>query len=77
MIIFVSATDNVAVTDLLLTLDGTALVMDANGMATIHADQVGSFEVAARATDAAGNVATAGEILPVIDPDDTDAPSSP
>src|SRR5262249_55291394 len=53
--IFVSATDNVGVTDLVLTVNGTPVTFDPNGEAVFDADQVGAFDVQARATDAAGN----------------------
>ena len=43
--IFVSATDNVGVADLVLTVNGTPLPVDANGRAIFHADQVGTFDV--------------------------------
>jgi len=74
VIVFVSATDNVAVTDLLLTLDSVPLKVDARGLATFPAERVGSVEVTARAADAAGNTQSTTEMLSVIDPNDIDGP---
>ena len=75
VIVFVSATDNVRVVDLVLTVNGTPLPVDSNGRATFHAVQVGTFDVTARAADVAGNVGTATTTLLVIDLNDVDAPN--
>jgi RHS repeat-associated protein len=74
VIVFVSATDNVGVADLVLTVNGTPLPVDANGMAILNADRVGSVDVHVQATDAANNVGTATTTLVVIDPSDANAP---
>ena len=46
--VFVSATDDVGVKDVLVTVNGTPLVLDPNGRAVFDADHVGAFDVAAR-----------------------------
>ena len=74
VIIFVSATDNVGVSELSLTVGGMPLPIDANGQALFHAATAGSFTVQARATDAAGNLQTVSSPLSVFDPTDADAP---
>jgi RHS repeat-associated protein len=74
VLIFVSATDNVGVANLSLTVGGTPLTIDANGQALFQATSVGSFTVLARAVDAAGNAKTTTDTLLVIDPTDADAP---
>ncbi|MHB0954937.1 MAG: putative Ig domain-containing protein [Pirellulaceae bacterium] len=74
VILFVSASDNVGVEEMRLTVDGIPVAVDAHGRATFHADQVGAFEVVAQVTDAAGNTQTTQETLIVIDPTDANAP---
>ncbi len=64
----VSATDNVSVQSTMLTMAGTPVALDANGRATITADQAGSFEFVATATDTAGNESQETATLVVIDP---------
>jgi hypothetical protein len=71
----VSATDDVAVQALGLTVAGTSLTLDANGQAMMTATQAGNFTVVATATDPAGNIGTANATLTVIDPRDTSAPT--
>src|SRR5262249_42065360 len=70
----VSATDNVGVTDLLLTVNGTPVSVDASGRGVYTADRVGAFDVVARAADAAGNTQTAHDTFTVFDPADNNAP---
>jgi RHS repeat-associated protein len=72
--LFVSATDNVGVTDLVLTVNGVPLALDAHGEAAFDADQVGAFDVAARAADAAGNMRTAHGSFTVFDPANDNPP---
>jgi RHS repeat-associated protein len=71
----VAATDNVGVASELLTVGGTALALDINGLARLKFDHAGSFDVVATATDAAGNTGRATASLLVIDPTVTGAPS--
>src|SRR5262249_14606197 len=52
----------------------TPVTFDANGEAVFDADRVGAFDVAARATDAAGNTGTAHDSLTVFDPADDHPP---
>src|SRR5262249_40627119 len=73
--IMLTATDNVGVDHLVLTVGGTNVALDSKGAATIPADTVGSFAVVASAYDAAGNPpATASATLQVIDPTETSDP---
>jgi RHS repeat-associated protein len=71
----VAATDNVGVASELVTVGGTALALDTNGLARLKLDHAGSFDVVATATDAAGNTGMATASLLVIDPTVTGAPS--
>jgi RHS repeat-associated protein len=66
--IVVSATDDVGVQSLILTIGGTPLALDPSGRATIPMKTVGQFDVVATATDAAGNTGKATGSLLVIDP---------
>jgi RHS repeat-associated protein len=70
----VSATDNVGVQALSLTVGGKPLALDGTGHATMTASQVGQFAVVAAAFDAAGNEGTATNTLTVIDSHVTSAP---
>jgi RHS repeat-associated protein len=70
----VSASDNVGVEFLTLTVNGEAIALDAQGLATTTRNNAGSFDVVATATDAAGNIGTATSTLFVLDPSDPDAP---
>ena len=70
----VQAIDNVGVDSLLLTLDGEAIALDANGFARVKALTVGSFTAVATATDAAGNTSSTELELLVSDPNDVEGP---
>jgi RHS repeat-associated protein len=70
----VTATDNVGVQSLRLTVGGTAVALNGSGQATVHPAQAGSFAVVASASDAAGNTGLATTTLLVIDTSDTTAP---
>src|SRR6185295_18993649 len=72
--ICVSATDNVGVTDMLLTVDGIPVVVDYNGLATYDANHVGTVDVVIRVSDGAGNEQTASDTLIVFDSSDVNAP---
>ncbi len=72
--IFVSATDDVGVERLLLLVDGVPLPLDRDGVAFFRATSVGTFEVEATATDAAGNVGNVSRSLVVVDISDANAP---
>jgi RHS repeat-associated protein len=68
----VTATDNVGVVSLALTVGGQALALDATGRASLVVNQPGVFEVIATARDAAGNVGTSAPFnLRVFDTSDT------
>ncbi|NEP56504.1 MAG: tandem-95 repeat protein, partial [Symploca sp. SIO2G7] len=70
----VSAIDNVGVESLNLSIDGTPVALDAQGQATIEVDTIGSLNLEATATDAAGNVGSTETQVFAIDPNDTEAP---
>ena len=70
----VSATDNVGVASLGLTIDGNPVGLDAAGRVTLRAEPAGLYAVVASATDAAGNTGLASTTLTVVDPSDADAP---
>jgi RHS repeat-associated protein len=70
----ISATDNVGVTALTLTLNGTPVPIDSMGRATLPDATAGNFTLVATASDAAGNVGTDSQTLTVIDPHVTNAP---
>ena len=70
----VRAVDNVGVESLMLTIDGVAVALDANGAARINADTVGALSAVATATDAAGNSSTDTVQIFVADPSDVDGP---
>jgi RHS repeat-associated protein len=72
--ITVSATDNVAVAALGLTVNGTPVALDALGSATITASAIGRVPLVGSARDAAGNVGTFTTDLVVRDPGDTTPP---
>ncbi len=71
----VVATDNVAVTSLVLTENGVAVALDAAGSAVIPGNTAGIFKLLASASDAAGNVSTDSQSLVVLDPNVTGAPT--
>ncbi|MEH1899398.1 MAG: putative Ig domain-containing protein [Nostoc sp.] len=68
------ATDNTKVAGLQLLIDGTAVVLDSNGMATFTPTIAGTIIAKAIATDAAGNPGEATFSVVVIDPSDVNAP---
>ncbi|MCC5619596.1 putative Ig domain-containing protein [Nostoc sp. CHAB 5836] len=68
------ATDNTKVAGLQLLIDGTAVVLDANGMATFKPTQAGTITAKAIATDTAGNPGEATFSVAVIDSSDVSAP---
>ena len=70
----VTAIDNVGVETLMLTLDGIAVPLDANGTARVSLDSVGAITALATATDAAGNSETDTIQILVSDPNDVDGP---
>lgn len=69
-----SATDNVGVSDVVVSLDGTILVLDQMGQAVLTPNAAGQFEIAATAVDAAGNSVDLTRNLTVIDRSDVNAP---
>src|SRR5262249_43571943 len=71
----VTATDDVGVASLSLTVGGGVIALDTNGRATLPVPKAGQFAVVAQATDAAGNPGQATATLSVIDPTDTQAPT--
>ncbi len=70
----VSATDNVAVTEVALSLDGTPLPPDAWRGYEFTPPGPGLYHFTATAADAAGNVGAARRTLRVFDPGDTTPP---
>jgi RHS repeat-associated protein len=72
--LIVLATDNVGVTDLVLTVNGAPVLVDPTGRAVFTADHVGAFDVVARAADAAGNTQTVQDSFTVFDPANDDPP---
>lgn len=70
-----SSVDNVKVENLQLMVNGTPVMLDANGRATVTMEQVGEVSAIATAIDAAGNSGQASTKIQVIDPTDTEAPS--
>jgi len=75
------ATDNVEVTTLTLTANGTPLTLTPNipngqiNNATFTAQNPGRYEIIGTATDEAGNIKTVRIEVRVINPNDTQAPS--
>jgi RHS repeat-associated protein len=70
-----SATDDVAVQQLTVTVGGTPVILDSHGSSTVTMPTVGKFTVMATATDPAGNVGTTTATLFVIDPAATGGPT--
>ncbi|NJR73770.1 MAG: VWA domain-containing protein [Scytonema sp. CRU_2_7] len=70
----VSATDNNAVENIALSIDGNPVTLN-EGSATIQFNQAGVFSVIATATDSAGNIVKKDLSLRVFDPSDTTAPN--
>jgi RHS repeat-associated protein len=64
----VSATDNVGVQSVSLTVNGTVVALDPSGRASMVMTQTGQFSVVASASDASGNVGQATATLQVINP---------
>ena len=62
------ATDNVSVANLTLVVDGKAVVLDADGRATVTLDHTGNIQAIATATDASHNQSAATTTIHVIDP---------
>ena len=71
----VNAVDNVKVESLGLTVNGTPVVLDAQGQATVKVNNFGNFTAVATALDAAGNAGTATQVVAAIDPTDVSAPT--
>jgi RHS repeat-associated protein len=71
----VSATDNVGVTGLSLTINGSPVPLDNAGRVTLLAEPAGDYAIVASASDAAGNTGLATTTLTVIDTSDTQAPT--
>lgn len=71
----VSATDNVGVQNLDLTVGTTHVALDANGRGSMVFPNAGLFDVTATAMDAAGNAGTSSIQLTVFDPTVTGAPT--
>ncbi|QUY46218.1 putative Ig domain-containing protein [Acaryochloris marina] len=72
--LFASATDNVGVDLLSLTVNGQAVALDANGIYTFTPDAVGDVTAIATARDAAGNTTQTEATFSVLDLTDVDAP---
>ena len=68
------ATDNTKVAGLQLLINGTSVVLDANGMARFTPTQAGTITAKAIATDSAGNIGQATFDVAVIDTSDVSAP---
>ncbi len=73
--VVVSASDNVDVHDLTLSVGGSIVVLDAAGRATVPSTTAGTFEVFATARDAGGLTSETSVDLVVLDPSDLNAPS--
>ncbi|XHL99163.1 MAG: putative Ig domain-containing protein [Microcoleus anatoxicus] len=70
----VNAVDNVKVESLGLTINGTPVVLDAQGQANVKVNNFGNFTAVATAKDAAGNVGNATQAVAAIDTSDVNAP---
>ncbi|MHB8954831.1 MAG: putative Ig domain-containing protein [Pirellulaceae bacterium] len=70
----VSATDNVQVTAVGLTINGTPVALDSQGRVTLLASPVGQYSIVASAWDVAGNTGLASTVLTVRDTSDVEAP---
>ena len=70
----VSATDNVGVSGLQLYVNNSPIALDANGIATITATNVGNLNATAIAYDAAGNISEVTESILIVDTSVPDAP---
>ncbi|MEG5045908.1 putative Ig domain-containing protein [Microcoleus sp. B4-C1] len=74
VIFTVNAVDNVKVESLGLTINGTPVVLDAQGRATVKLNNLTPITAIATALDAAGNVGNATQVVRAIDTDDVNAP---
>ena len=76
IIFTVTAEDNVAVTKLEVTVDGSVITVDENGRYTIKNAELKTYEITAKAYDEAGNEGTAKESVAVNEfvAPDTEAP---
>jgi hypothetical protein len=70
----VRATDDVAIDEIGLTIDGTPIALDDSGTTTLEFEVVGSVALVATALDTSGNAASIDFSLQVIDPTDPNAP---
>lgn len=71
----VTATDDVGVASLNLTVGGQPVALDSAGRASIDITQPGQLVVVATAADAVGNATSKNAIIVVIDPSVTNAPT--
>jgi hypothetical protein len=69
------ATDNIKVAGLQLLVNGTNVVLDANGIGTVKATAAGTVQGIAKATDTAGNIGQATFDVVVINPSDVNPPT--
>ncbi|MGB8688318.1 MAG: putative Ig domain-containing protein, partial [Microcoleus sp.] len=70
----VNAVDNLKVESLGLTINGTPVVIDAQGKATVKLNNSTPITAIATAKDSAGNAGTATQTVAAIDPTDVNAP---
>jgi RHS repeat-associated protein len=70
----VYASDNVAVANVALQINGVTVALDENHQATYTPTQPGILSIVASATDTSGNVGTATSSVRVIDPTDQTSP---
>lgn len=75
VVLLVTATDNVGVQQMTLTVDDQNLAIDADGKATFQTTDVGILDVVATATDGAGNTGTDQLDITVVYPGDTNTPT--
>ena len=73
--VIVSATDSVGIASLSLTENGVAVALDSHGEATITPNSAGNITLVATALNVGGISATDSQILTVIDPNVTGAPT--
>ncbi|MCC3589057.1 MAG: hypothetical protein JGK14_00020, partial [Microcoleus sp. PH2017_28_MFU_U_A] len=74
VIFTVNAVDNVKIESLGLTINGTPVVIDAQGKATVKLNNLTPITAIATAKDAAGNVGNATQVVRAIDTTDVNAP---
>ncbi len=70
----VIASDDTEIDTLVLTVSGEPLALDPQGVATFVPSAPGRFDIAAVATDVAGNSRDAATLLRVLDPNDQSPP---